>query len=64
MVDDTFGVSTCGSSAIQLNSVINSFIETQRLTLSEEKNIVPHVGRKSKCETTCPELKVHKKKNA
>ena len=62
MVDDTFGVSTCGSSAIQLNSVINSFIETQRLTPSEEKNIVPHVGRKSKCKTTCPELKVHKNK--
>ena len=37
MVDDTIGVSKCGNTAVQLNSVINTFIETQRLTLSKEK---------------------------
>ena len=62
MVDDTLGVQKCGSPSIKLNSVINSFIESQRLTLSEEKSVVIHVGKKSKCKTTCPELKVHKNK--
>ena len=40
------------------NSDINSFIETQRLTLSYEKSVVIHVGKKCKF---CPKLKVHKK---
>ena len=33
MVDDTLGISKCGNQAVALNAVINSFIETQRLTL-------------------------------
>ena len=37
MVDDTIGVSKCGNTSLQLNAVINSVIETQRLTLSKEK---------------------------
>ena len=45
MVDDTLGVSKCGSTAVQLNSVVNSFIESQRLTLSGEKSVVIHVGK-------------------
>ena len=59
MVDDTIGVSKCGNTAVQLNSVINSFIETQRLTLSKEKSAVIHIGSKLKCNTQCPKLKVH-----
>ena len=51
MVDDTLGVSKCGSIAVQLNSVIISFIESQRLTLSEKNCVVTHVGEKSKCNT-------------
>ena len=59
MVDDTLGISRCGNTSVALNSVINSFIETQRLTLSQEKSAVIHVGPKSKCKTQCPKLKVH-----
>ena len=59
MVDDTIGVSKCGNTAVQLNSVINSFIETQRLTLSKEKSSVVHIGSKLKCKVQCPKLKVH-----
>ena len=59
MVDDTIGVSNCGNTSVQLNGVINSFIETQRLTLSKEKSAVFHVGSKLKCKTECPKLKVH-----
>ena len=59
MVDDTIGVSKCGNTAVQLNSVINTFIETQRLTLLKEKSAVIHIGSKLKCKTQCPKLKVH-----
>ena len=62
MVDDTLGVSKCGSTSVHLNSIINSFIESQRLTLSGEKSVVIHVGKKSKCHTSCPDLKVHNNK--
>ena len=37
MDDDTLSISRCGNSSVQKNSVINSFIEIQKLTLSEEK---------------------------
>ena len=60
MVDDTLGISKCGNSAVKLNSTINAFIETQRQVLSEEKSVVIHMGNKSKCNTPCPKLKVHK----
>ena len=59
MVDDTLGISNCGTTSIALNSVINSFIESQRLTLSKEKSVVVHIGKKQKCAVKCPQLKVH-----
>jgi hypothetical protein len=59
MVDDTIGISECGNTAVQLNAVINSFIETQRLTLSKDKSSVVHIGSRLKCKTQCPKLKVH-----
>ena len=62
MVDDTLGISNCGNNAVKLNTTINLFIEAQRQTLSEEKSVVIHVGKKSRCNTPCPELKVHKAK--
>ena len=57
-VDDTLGVSECGNNAIRKNSVINSFIESQRQELSQEKSFVVHIARK-KCTVPCPVLKVH-----
>lgn len=59
MVDDTLAINDCGTSSIKKNSIINSFIETQRLTLSHEKSVVFHVGKK--CKHFCPKLKVHDK---
>ena len=41
------------------NSVINSFMDTQRLTLSKEKSVVVHIGNTKKCTLKCPKLKVH-----
>jgi hypothetical protein len=37
MVDDTLAIARCGVSSVQKNAVINSFIDTQRLTLSASK---------------------------
>ena len=59
MVDDTLAISECGNSAIRKNAVVNSFIETHRLTLSAEKSVVLHYGKESKCVLPCPTLKVH-----
>ena len=59
MVDDTLSISECGIKSVTKNSIINSFIENQRLTLSCEKSVVIHIGSKAKCKTTWPNLKVH-----
>jgi hypothetical protein len=60
MVDDTLAVSDCGNMAIRKNSVINSFMESHRIALSNEKSSVLHIGKKSKCAIPCPNLKFHK----
>ena len=57
MVDDNLAIAKCGIISLQKNAVINSFIEMQRLTLSEEESFVLHIGRK--CKKKCPKLKVH-----
>ena len=61
MVDDNLCISKCGTTSVQKNAIINSFIETQRLTLSCEKSVVIHVGKPAKCKHMCPTLKVHDK---
>ena len=40
MIDDTLSISKCGITSVQKNSVINSFKDTQRLTLSRDKSVV------------------------
>ena len=59
MVDDTLAIARCGVSSIQKNAAINSFFDTQRLTLSASKSVVLHIGKSSKCEQQCPTLRVH-----
>ena len=59
MVDDTLSISECGNRTIAKNAMINSFIENQRLTLSEDKSVVVHIGSQNKCKTPCPDLKIH-----
>ena len=58
MIDDNLAITKCGTNSLLKNSVINSFFETQRLKLSEEKSVVLHIGKK-KCQNLCPTLKVH-----
>ena len=58
MVDDTLGISNCGTEAIALNATINSFIESQRLTLSKNKSVVVHIRKKHKTKLPCPTLKI------
>ena len=58
MVDDTLGISNCGTDAIALNANINSFIESQRLTLSKKKSVVVHIGRKHRTKLPCPTLRI------
>ena len=60
MVDDTLGVSECGVNAVEKNLLINSFVETHRLEMHEDKSCVIHVGNVKKCKQTCPTLKVHR----
>ena len=38
MVDDTLGVSECDVTSVKENSVINSFVETHRIRMHEEKS--------------------------
>ena len=59
MVDDNLSISKCGISSVQKNAVINSFIDTQRLTLSRDKSVLLHIGSSKKCKNPCPKLKVH-----
>ena len=59
MIDETLAVSECGNKSIRKNSVLNLFVETQRLTLSKEKSVVLHFGKEAKCDLPCPTLKVH-----
>ena len=59
MVDDILSISKCGNETIEKNAVINSFMETERLTISKEKSSVIHIGNTKKCEQSCPKIKVH-----
>ena len=59
MFDDQLDISECGNQAVQKNAVLNSFIENQRLELSQEKSCVIHIGNDKKCKEKCPTLKVH-----
>ena len=56
MVDDVLGIQKCSRKSQRLNGVINTFIELEKLTLSEKKCHNVHVG---KSKTECPDLKVH-----
>ena len=56
MVDDIITITECDASAVRMNSVVNTFVETQKLKLSEKKCSVLHVGKKC---GKCPKFKVH-----
>ena len=56
MVDDVLAVQKCSKSSLQINSVVNSFMELKKLKLSEKKCGKIHIG---KSQVNCHELKVH-----
>ena len=62
MVEDILCVTKCISTvsalstAIKMNSTVNTFMETKKLKLAESKCSVIHVGKPS---GKCPQLKVH-----
>ena len=48
MVDDVLGVQKCSKKSQRMNSMINTFMELEKFTLSEKKCHNVHVGKKSK----------------
>ena len=58
-VDDLLAISECSNSSITKNSILNSFIENERLLLSKIKSHVVHIGKNTRCYGQCPQLKVH-----
>ena len=57
MVDDVLGVQKFGTKSINLNGAINTFMEAEKLTLSQMKCHQIHNGRNVE---NCPQLMVHK----
>ena len=55
-VDDILTITKCDATAITMNTVVNTFIETKKLKLTHKKCSVIHVGKKC---IYCPKLKVH-----
>ena len=45
MVDDVLGIQKCSSKSRKLNNAINTFIELEKLTLSQKKCHNVHVGK-------------------
>ena len=56
MVDDVLAVQKCSASSLHMNTVINTFMELEKLTLSKTKCSKIHIGRDTK---QCRDLKVH-----
>ena len=58
MVDDVLVLQECNNKSRQTNAVVNSFMDLEKLTLSETKCHKIHMG---KLNQSCPELKVNGK---
>ena len=58
MVDDVLAKHKCGPQSSRINQVINTFMESENLTLSENKCHNIHIGKNKE---RCNELKVHNK---
>ena len=56
MVDDVLGVQNCSPQSLQLNTVINTFMELEKLTLSRTKCHNMHMGKNRR---SCQNLQVH-----
>ena len=56
MVDDVLGVQKCSSQSTQFNTVVNSFMNLDKLKLSKNKCHKIHIG---KANRNCPAFQVH-----
>ena len=56
MVDDILSIQKCGKDSSRMNQVINTFMESEKLTLSESKCHNVHIGNKKE---NCKDLAVH-----
>ena len=56
MVDDVLAVQKCSPQSVQVNTVFNTFMELEKLTLSKTKCHNLHMG---KHRSTCRNLQVH-----
>ena len=56
MVDDVLGVQKCSYKSRRLNNTINTFMEIEKLKLSQKKCNIIHIG---KSDVKCPTLKIH-----
>ena len=56
MVDDILGIQQCSRKSLNLNTVINTFIDVEKLKLSSAKCHNVHIGRDV---SACHTLKVH-----
>ena len=60
MVDDILCVQKCSKDTVQMNAVVNAFIEGKKLNLSSKKCHRIHVkNKKARNELKCPEVKIH-----
>ena len=56
MVDDILCIQKCSPQTVQLNSVVNTFMELEKLQLNQKKCHKIHIGKNSSC---CQDLKIH-----
>ena len=56
MIDDTFAATRCGVQSVEMNALMNTFIETKKLYFNTSKCYLIHLGPKKE---ECCQLKVH-----
>ena len=61
MVDNILCIQKCSEKSMEVNSVINAFIESKKLNLSSSKCHRIHVTKKKDESMKCPVVKVHDK---
>ena len=58
MVDNVITAAKCGSTAVALNAVVNTFMEHKKLRLGVDKCATVHIGSKDS-KMRCPVKKIH-----
>ena len=61
MVDDILTIQKCSNESVKINAVVNGFIESKKLTLSDTKCHRIHIQKHQYQKKDCQKLKVHEK---